>query len=143
MSMSATHKSFVRDWENCENEMPYNHDWDNGTGYMDGLTTAKLDLPAGAMVRMRTSMPNNRRVLVIVTQMGNVVIFERYSGGEKGVLVMQSTQTVENIVGNTRPIHNEVDLARLTGGQWNKNIGEALAEFVHLANKREAVRAGA
>lgn len=143
MSMSATHKSFVRSWENCENEMPYNHDWDNGTGYMNGLTTAKLDLPAGAMVRMRTSMPNNRRVLVIVTQMGNVVIFERYTGGgEDGDLVVQSTQTVENIIGNGL-ITNERELTRLTGGQWNKNIGEALEAFTHLANKREAVRAGA
>ena len=65
--------------------------WGNGTGYYDhaarGQYAPKLSL--GEVVASVSPMPNNREIVIIGLgeDEGNLVFFERYTGGERDIIV--------------------------------------------------------
>jgi hypothetical protein len=84
----------------------------NGTGYFDGIQTdpAILALPAG-VYKMHTGAINDRKIIIVINQpnhteaggyatgrvndTGVMVMFQRYSGGENGVIVTNNTYRLE------------------------------------------------
>lgn len=70
-----------------QKDIEYNPDWNNGTGYFNGAVNAELpELEIGEVGRCKAPAPNNRRILIVKTQFGNVVVFERYTPKEDGAL---------------------------------------------------------
>lgn len=60
-------------------ELTFQESWNNGTGYFDGAVRADLGLEPGQMTSSWTGEVNNRRLLIVGTRFGNVVVFERYT----------------------------------------------------------------
>lgn len=88
--------------------IPFNADWNNGTGYLDRATEdASLNLGKGEMARSLTVDEhdvelNNRRVLFIGVGNGtNVVVFERYNGGNLGIIVSNTPYNLAGFEGRT------------------------------------------
>jgi hypothetical protein len=75
---------------------------ENGTGYFDGLVHADFGLAVGQ--RAKFTDRHNRRGIVLITQVGNVVIFERYPDGAQGVLVHNEPRSLESVVVPTSSI---------------------------------------
>lgn len=91
--MSEQNETFYRLFDSAikTNQLAYDSTWANGTGYYDGaasgVTAPKLD--AGQVAACITPMPNNRKIILIglPSNQGNLVFFERYTGGASGVVV--------------------------------------------------------
>lgn len=88
MGNSPQHTAFLAAWENAR-KVPFGDDWDNGTGYYDGATDdEQLNLQRGELVAAISNTVNNRKLLIKGLGKGlNVVIFERYTAGQHGILV--------------------------------------------------------
>lgn len=105
-------------------EIPFNEFWSNGTGYFDnavyGSHAPKLE--RGEVVKSMT--PNNRRILIVGTRLGNVVVFDRYTGNESGVFVYNCTQTLESIYLIRNNSLSDDDMRSIFGLRGcNANIG--------------------
>ncbi len=57
----------------------FQSEWNNGTGYFDALVHANLDLLPGELARAWTGDVNRRRVVIMATVFGNVVVFDRFT----------------------------------------------------------------
>lgn len=88
--MSAANKTFYSFVNNAV-ETQFSEVWNNGTGYYDGAANgpAAPKLETGQMVRSVSPMPNNRKILIVGLgkERGNLVFFERYTGGAHDVIV--------------------------------------------------------
>lgn len=66
--------------------IPYNQEWENGTGYYDGAVYEELPVvQSDLQVKIycsKSPAPNNRRIFIIPFKKGgNIVLFERYTPG--------------------------------------------------------------
>lgn len=68
-------------------EVEFNPGWNNGTGYLDGAVHGEHApvLAPGKVAKFTTN--NARRGLMLGTPFGNIVVFERYTNGESGIVV--------------------------------------------------------
>lgn len=122
---SATHAVFLKRFYATTEEFEVIASDSNGTGYYDGLVLRNLRKPIGTMLRAITPGENNRRMLVVVTPVGNLVIFERFTGGDKGVVVTNMPTMLRLIL-----VSGTVSLEQLRymiGDEFGgSNIGQAL-----------------
>ena len=118
-------KIFQRIFHEIQTEVPFDPSWANGTGYLDGAVS--YPLPPGEMVKTVDSY--DRRVILIGTRFGTVVVFDRYRG-----------QTDGGVYVSNRPRSTTID-ALMTGtaigggemacilGDSGPNIGEMIEEI--------------
>ena len=98
----TAHELFLEAFNKAE-IVPFKHEWNNSTGYYDGATDdEELNLQRGQIVASRSPEPNNRKLLIRGLGNGyNVVIFERYTNGQHGILVQNKPSyrdcRIENI----------------------------------------------
>lgn len=78
--MTLAHDIFYDLWKTLE-RIDYQPSWANGTGYLDGAT--KMAPPTAAAF----IDDKQRKGILIPCKGGSLVVFERYSDGDKGVLV--------------------------------------------------------
>lgn len=100
----------------------------NTTGYFDGLVTRNLRQPVGTILRAISN--GTRRLLIVVTPVGNVVLFERYVAGEHGALVTNLPNSLRAIIQSGRVDQNTVNM--ITGGAYmpSYNIGYSLQSVI-------------
>lgn len=68
-------------------ELPFNANWGNGTGYFDGLQRSQEVRSLIPLAGFAKSLDNNgRKIVVGNTQLGLIVLFERYNDSP-GVVV--------------------------------------------------------
>jgi hypothetical protein len=152
MTIKTAHETFLETFNfiaegkrDHDHAVPFKSEWDNGTGYYNGACTDDLNLPIGS--RFCSTSLNNRKIIGVVTPVGNAVFFERCTAGENGVIVTnkphclsslwydgsQSAETIDRIMGSARG--------------FNKNIGSTLRgvvlEVVTNAERLNAVKAQA
>ena len=60
--------------------IPFKPEWHNGTGYFDALT--RYPLQPGDIAKMRDE--NGRRIILMGTRFGTVVVFDRYKDQTDG-----------------------------------------------------------
>lgn len=106
----------------------------NGTGYLDGLVKRALGHPAGTILRAWTGDTNNRRVLILVTALGNVVFFERYTGGDRGIVVSNAPDALRHFVPSGAATADNI--AMVFGQLGGMNLVEAL-DFTFAAAQGE------
>lgn len=84
----AVNPSFHGLWNEAA-EIPFHAKWNNGTGCYDGAAVGKHapSLAVGETARATSPGANNRKMLLLGTAQGNIVFFQRYSGGEGAVIV--------------------------------------------------------
>lgn len=77
----------------------FNTKWCNGTGYMDNAVKGD-DAPVLSVGEVRSFTDNkNRRGFVIGTPRGNIVVFQRYTGGERKVWVINASRAASAMLG--------------------------------------------
>ena len=111
----------------------FNSEWKNGTGYLDGAVTEEITATC------KSIDDHGRKVIMIPTGIGNIVLFERFKEGQYGIIVYNCPQTVEAILpGLSNKISDEI-LKDILGSEYEPDIGERLRKFTALAVKKAAV----
>lgn len=129
---NETHRTFLSRFYEIADEFEVVAEDSNGTGYYDGLVLRSLRKPVGSILRAITPGANNRRMLVVVTPVGNVVIFERFTGGDKGVLVSNVPLTLRHML-NDGSVKLDMLNVALGGEYGTPNIGLALSYILEAA----------
>lgn len=115
---------FQERYEAISLEVPYNPEWGNGTGYFDGAVkdpaVAAL-LPVGAMGRCTDEY--NRKMILIGTSAGTVVIFPRYSDDNQR-LVYNMPFAISKLELVDHGLLQFGSLYKLVGGGAEPNVGE-------------------
>lgn len=115
-------------------QIPFNPEWANGTDYYDGAVLGE-DAPkvaVGEMVASRSPEPNNRRIIIVGTPLGNLVVFERYTGGQHGVFVFNCSTAFQRLIGSR--VENSLTADNMTlflgeGTSWGPtNVGKWLVK---------------
>lgn len=114
-------------------EIEFNQNWANSTGYYDNAVSGEHapKLEIGQVVKATSPMPNNRRILIVGTPLGNFVAFERYSGGDNGVIVYNASKNFGHSFAGMlgRPL-TEQNIQWLFGHEWSdSNIGKWLNQL--------------
>ena len=124
---NAQGRIFQRTFNTAEvKEIPFNEGWCNGTGYFDKAVKGQEApvLTIGEMVRSRDGF--GRRLIIIGTRFGNVVVFDRFTDQiDNGVWVVNhpSCEMIKMMVDNGAV--GERDMITLLGswGNLKNNIG--------------------
>lgn len=113
----------------------YNPKWANGTGYFDHAVKGEHapKLQPGEMVKAEVPAPNLRRIIIVGTRFGNVVVFERFSpdGGDRSnVIVANYPRILERagIIKMNRWTADDI-LMYLDASFEMYNIGRRVEEF--------------
>lgn len=138
-SVTPAHKAFLKvfyraAWAKHKEDLPVIELPEavcGNTGYYEKLVKHNFRLPVGSMVRAVTPGENNRRMIIIVGQTGNLVIFERYTAGANGVLVRNIPNEYIPFVGGSAL--SEDDINRVTGGNFAENIVENMMYLFNAA----------
>lgn len=131
--------------------IPFNPAWANGTGYFDHAVDGKHAptlAPGQIAASTQAEGPGQgRRLILIGTGFGNVVLFTRYSGST-GPIVYNIPRDIEILFAGMlyQGAQSESQLDLLLGsiggnGFHDANIGTRLQEAVTVINNRQAVTA--
>jgi len=126
--------------------VPFNPAWNNGTGYYNGAVSGEDAplIPPGEIVKSVSPAPNNRRILIVGTLLGNVVVFERYTDGDKSIIVMNTTRTFSstNLVRSTGAVSLD-DLTIILGDgdlfQPEVNVGTIISQIVRSTKEQTSL----
>ena len=123
----------------------FKEEWHNGTGYFNKLVKEETGLAIGQRFVTQTPGENTRRIVGIVTPVGNVVFFERYSNPDNEVIVVNTPSSVSGLIpsGSQEQAIFERAIGAVEG--FNTNIGQSLRDVVASvicnATKLKALRA--
>lgn len=116
----------------------FNSRWSNGTGYFDFAVYGEHapHVAPGKVVKCMT--PGNRRMVIVGTHLGNVVVFDRFAGNEHGVFVYNTTSAIAR----TDLIRNnslqDDDMFVILGDEFDReNIGQRIQAIFDGCKKAE------
>jgi hypothetical protein len=92
----------------------FDPEWKNGTGYFDDLAKIPLHKEDGLLIGQTifTYDPvTRRRLAIIVGRHGNVVIFDRYTDGESGLIVHNAEKPYKLLMSHTALSYDDVSAA--------------------------------
>lgn len=119
------------------NEVTFNPNWANGTGYYDGAIKGEhaVTLAPGEMAKCMSN--NERKMIFVGTRFGTFVIFERFSGGENGVHVMNMPTKLSQLgLVETGGRITSADMTRMIGNKWDhkpNNLGTLIEAVIEAA----------
>ena len=115
-------KIFQRVFSEIQSEVPFDASWANGTGYLDDAVS--YPLPPGEMVK--TTDNYGRRVILIGTRFGTVVVFDRFKGQTDGGVYVSNrprSTTIDSLMTGTAIGGGEMACVL---GDFCPNIGETI-----------------
>ena len=127
MSNTTFNEAFNR----INNAVEFNSEWKNGTGYFDNAVHDKSIVES-----CKTVDDKGRKMIIIPTTVGNVVVFERYTNGSSSVVVSNAPLAIEKLaIGlDLSGSLGEDALTFYLGDKWgNQNIGDRLETFFRIA----------
>lgn len=116
---------FQRIFREIQTEVPFDPSWANGTSYLDGA----VDYPLSPGEMVKTTDNYGRRVIMIGTRFGTVVVFDRYQGQtDGGVYVSNRPQsaTIDALMTGTAIGGGEMACVL---GDFVPNIGETIEKI--------------
>lgn len=129
--MNIVNKIFSGIYNRCEVEVPFDPKWNNGTGYYDHLVKENFLKPRGTILKC-LDPETKRRILIVTTRFGNVVVFDRFSQignswDDQGVFVsnVPRSATIYELI--PPGAMGERSMVVALGGR--RNIGQLLEEF--------------
>ena len=122
---------FEKQFNSIKTTVEFKETWKNGTGYFDN---AVFDKEINEI--SKSTDAHGRRIIIIPTMVGNVVVFERYKGGD--VIVSNAPRALEafayGLELGTALSPDALDF--YFGSEWGvPHIGERLETFLRLTNK--------
>jgi len=126
--MNAAHTTFLDAFTAISNEVTFNIEWNNGTGYFDFACHDKgiaFDDNGAAK-----AVSNDGRKLIIVRLPNgkNVVVFERYCDGDR--ITHNPPRGLDSVTGLVQGSLDEYDIVQLLGNKYTDNIGVKLAAMM-------------
>lgn len=119
--MLNANEIFSAHFNKIARELPFDSAWNNGTGYFDALVEAPIpDLEVGEMAKSHTGATNRRRIIIMKTVLGNVVVFDRYTDNatlEYPVFTQNSPRALERA--------QLVKSGQINGEQMEALLGDA------------------
>ena len=122
---------FEKAFSAIANVVAFKESWKNGTGYFDN---AVFDREINVI--SKSVDPNGRRMVLIPTMVGVVVVFERYLDGD--VIVSNEPLSIKKLVAglDVNTSLGEQELEFYLGTEWGiPHIGERIEEFMGFASK--------
>jgi len=136
----ACRQLFESAYERAPKTLDFNPAWSNGVGLYDHAVYGEHApaLPFGTMARSQTGA--GRKLLIISTRLGNVVVFERFLSGSKNaqpVYCLQSTSAMAEGGWFSRMELDDYELELAVGTDVSHHIGGRL-DVIHSAMKKTA-----
>lgn len=125
---------------NSFDSIEFNLQWKNGTGYLDHSVKGE-HAPSLAVGEVRTFQDDkSRKGFIIGTPCGNVVVFQRYSDGARGIWVMNTSSKANAFIGPDYGSAFGEELTLKLVGYYQEvgsiikdyNIGKRMNEFMTL-----------
>ena len=142
MSYRTAASMFADQFDHIGKVIGFDPDWHNGTGYFNALQQAKGLVKNGEFAK--TVDNHGRRIIVLGTALGNVVIFERNSPSEEQrsqVLVTNCPTSLKHMLmlsGALTPDHLDSLIgSRPTASPWD-NVGSKLDTMIKAIAHHEA-----
>jgi len=139
MTIKTAHETFLETFafitegkRDTDHIVPFDSAWDNGTGYYDGACTTDLGLSIGS--RFCSTSENNRKIIGVVTPVGNAVFFERFSAGENGVVVTNKPRALGSLWFDGSQDSDTINRIMGSARGFNDNIGTTLRCIVAEAS---------
>lgn len=129
--MSETVQLFNEVFDKVTTEIEYDAAWENGTGYLNyavhGGNAPKL--PEGELAK--ATDPDGRKIIIIGTRLGNIVVFERYSNkGDDAIYVTNAPSELKDFICSGRVNYESMVMLLGSGYNPNKdNIGKKLSKL--------------
>lgn len=105
------------------NVIPFSVEWNNGTGYLNRAVCEPVE--SGKIKVAETN--NARRVILIGTEIGTIVLFERFSAKEDGershVIVANTPRALTGLAEGAL----SAETIDLLAGNYTRNFGEIIA----------------
>ena len=145
--MSA--KSFYTAFSQVTASIPFNENFNNGTGYLDNCQEGEHAPIVAPGQIVKTETLKGRKILIVGTRFGNAVIFERYTNAiaeDTNVIVGNLPKEVEQLylgsaVG-TNLAQDNITLFLLLGepkyASIHPNVGERIENLFAAPAKKEA-----
>lgn len=76
----------------------YNTQWENGTGYLNGAIRGSAAPQLEPGERVKSLSHDGRKIVMVGTNLGNVVLFERYCGDDSSIVVSNMPQSIKSIL---------------------------------------------
>lgn len=118
----------------------FNPKWSNGTGYFDHATYGETAPKLGNGRVLSAVTPGGRKILIIGTRLGNVVVFSRYDDWE----MFEDPVFVSNVPTCIKHAFNITDgrisrdgMVLLLGDSTTRNIGHRIEDIYSLCKKTE------
>lgn len=130
--------TFNTAFDSINNTVEFKQSWSNGTGYYDN---AVHDFEITEI--SKTTDPKNRKMILVPTPVGNVVVFERYTDGAHGIIVSNAPLAIEKMaygldLGTSL---GEEELAFYLGdASGAPHIGERLGDFLNHVEFKKLYR---
>jgi len=110
--------------------IPYNPQWENGTGYLDYIV--KEDGPKieiGKVVKTETQF--GRKILVVGTRLGNVAVFQRFSDREDVIVSHVARKLLDTGLPIKDNLVTQEKLHLILGAHKHEpNIGQLLENII-------------
>ena len=132
---SRANEIFTTAYSKITKTIPFNEKWNNGTGYFDGAFKGEYAPVVEPGQLVKSIDPDGRRIIIVGTRLGNIVVFDRYSNWEQNtVFVYQATKEVRALKYFDGFRLGESDLLLLLGswGNTEKNFGNHIEEVAVL-----------
>lgn len=112
-------------------EIPFKNEYHNGTGYFDAICKADLGLEVGTRFRFTADGQDARRGVGVVTPVGNIVFFERFTEGfGADVVVMNYPHALAGLYPGGQVSSDTLNQAMGGDKGFGTNIGQVLANVV-------------
>lgn len=105
------------------------------TGYFEKLVRRNLKHKIGTVLRGWTGDVNARRVLVLVTHVGNLVAFERYTNSDRGVIAYNAPNELSTFLGGGAMTADNVSM--VFGGIGSANLAESITRIMQAFTKMD------
>jgi hypothetical protein len=122
--VSGRTATFARIYDEAR-KIEFNPNWNNGTGYMDHAV-AGLNAPLlanGEVIACVTPSPNDRKLVIVGTPLGNVVVFQRYTDREDIFAWCATMQFRRAMIPMIPAMPDAEDIEMLLGSDVVANIG--------------------
>ena len=142
MPFKTNRERFDEQFSGITLTLAFNPAWKNTTGYLDHLVTTKGLVEEGKFAR--TIDDHGRKVIVLGTALGNIVMFERFTGTEDKpctVFVMNCPSVIKQMLGVSGALQVD-DMDRIMGPSIGmssfENVGCHIKRIRHEALAYEA-----
>lgn len=143
-AMNDQNELFTNAFDKITKTIPFNRAWSNQTGQFDFAVYGEHAPTVGNAQAVKAMTPSGRRIIIIGTRLGLLVVYDRYAqqqpGGDKAhkaVFARNTTSAVEHGGWFHNPTFDDIEMAVAVGDEHEENLGRRI-EQLHSALKKTA-----